>query len=59
MSIKAEKGRGELHREGGNFGKSEGGDRGGETEDGKGRKLRKKRGGEREEEGEETTECLG
>ena len=32
---------------------------GGETENRKGRKLREKRRGEREEEGEETTECLG
>ena len=49
----------EFHREGGNFRKSESGDRGGETENGKGRKLREKRRGKREEEGEEITECLG
>ena len=59
MSIKAEEGGGEFHREGGNFRKSESGDRGGETENGKGRKLREKRRGKREEEGEEITECLG
>ena len=59
MPIKVEEGGGEFHREGGNFRKSESGDRGGETENRKGRKLREKRRGEREEEGEETTECLG
>ena len=59
MLIKAEEGRRKLHREGGNFRKSESGDRGGETKDGKGRKLRQKRGGERKEEGEETTKRLG
>ena len=59
MPIKAEEGGGKFHREGGNFRKSESGDRGGETENGKGRKLREKRRGKREEEGEEITECLG
>ena len=59
MLIKTEEGGGELHREGGNFRKSESGDRGGETENGKGRKLREKRRGKREKEGEEITECLG
>ena len=44
MPIKAEEGGGEFHREGGNFRKSESGDRGGETENGKGRKLREGRG---------------
>ena len=56
MPIKAEEGGGEFHREGGNFRKSESGDRGGETENGKGRKLREKRRGKREEEGEEIIE---